>query len=516
MLSRSDEPDQAAFPEAPCHPGSMRCQGARAGEDLCVTEGVAEEAGLARHVLLHAPLLAGDRAGSNPASPQLDPQLCWPQSPTVSCLLLSQAGDGCSPKLNPDGAGYVPWPLKGEGSPVPLALLDRHSIGEHHPPTGSPSHSALQPTNVTPGCTLRARHSSAAQPQAEAQGCLAIADHELGQQEAAALLEACAGGSCPPGRRRRRRAASAEPQPKRRRRAAHTNPLSSLRSSGNGSPIGCSQPRQGSGSLPSGGADFIRFQEEKPSAMSSRGRRGAATVSGVSGLLRSMQPGVTQGRRPDMQAETPAVAGAPQHAPPADLHDVPTSPEDPQGAQARGAQADVEQAGRCQAAGQLLAALHIASLAAVPARRGKRREPRTAAGRTQAQAVGVLGNRSTTAAEPASGNAASLLPVPAAWPLVPVGSPGAAAAAVEGAAPAPTEPDQALGGEAALAKLLRGWTNPVPAPQRPVPDLAALACGNTLGLVPRAVTRDLLDVARPLQQVHRSLALLVCMCTHVA
>ncbi len=53
-----------------------------------------------------------------------------------------------------------------------------------------------------------------------------------------------------------------------------------------------------------------------------------------------------------------------------------------------------------------------------------------------------------------------------------------------------------------VAKLLREWVNPAcTSGQRQVPDLASLACGNLLGLVPAAITKESLDTARPLRQV---------------
>ena len=53
-----------------------------------------------------------------------------------------------------------------------------------------------------------------------------------------------------------------------------------------------------------------------------------------------------------------------------------------------------------------------------------------------------------------------------------------------------------------VAELLREWTNPACASsQLQVPDLARLACGNLLGLVPAAITKAALDTARPLRQV---------------
>ena len=53
-----------------------------------------------------------------------------------------------------------------------------------------------------------------------------------------------------------------------------------------------------------------------------------------------------------------------------------------------------------------------------------------------------------------------------------------------------------------VAELLREWVNPAcVSGQRQVPDLASLACGNLLGLVPAAITKESLDTARPLRQV---------------
>ncbi|EIE26083.1 hypothetical protein COCSUDRAFT_40245 [Coccomyxa subellipsoidea C-169] len=62
-----------------------------------------------------------------------------------------------------------------------------------------------------------------------------------------------------------------------------------------------------------------------------------------------------------------------------------------------------------------------------------------------------------------------------------------------------------------LADLLREWVNPACASsQRQVPDLAGLACGNLLGLVPASITKKALAAARPLRQVDRKFIPLVC------
>lgn len=61
-----------------------------------------------------------------------------------------------------------------------------------------------------------------------------------------------------------------------------------------------------------------------------------------------------------------------------------------------------------------------------------------------------------------------------------------------------------------VAELLREWVNPAcTSGQWQAPDLASLACGNLLGLVPTAFTKESLDAARPLRQVCSSTILLV-------
>ena len=50
--------------------------------------------------------------------------------------------------------------------------------------------------------------------------------------------------------------------------------------------------------------------------------------------------------------------------------------------------------------------------------------------------------------------------------------------------------------------LLQMWTNPMQPPiQGCLPSLEDLACGNTTGLRPQAITKAQLDTARPLHQV---------------
>jgi hypothetical protein len=49
--------------------------------------------------------------------------------------------------------------------------------------------------------------------------------------------------------------------------------------------------------------------------------------------------------------------------------------------------------------------------------------------------------------------------------------------------------------------LLRQWSNPAVAAAQRLPDLATLASGNLVGLVPKAVTLEDLAAARPLRQV---------------
>lgn len=57
-----------------------------------------------------------------------------------------------------------------------------------------------------------------------------------------------------------------------------------------------------------------------------------------------------------------------------------------------------------------------------------------------------------------------------------------------------------------IADLLQRWSNPAVQPAQRLPDLATLGCGNTVGLVPKAITQDLLAVARPLRQVRLTLS----------
>ena len=485
--------------DAPCQAAATGCRGAGAEEDPPQAGSHAEEARLA---LPHSPLLAAEPGGAEPTRQQLDPHLCWPQSPTVSCWLQSRAASAGSPIAHPDEAECPPWSLEPEDMPDVLALPDWLGVDRQRASTGLPPWSGLrEAADVQPPGRLPQRPSSTAQLDAAPQGCLAIPAHKLGQQEAASLLEACRSISCPSGRRGRQRAASAEPQPERRRRAAHTNPLSSLRSSGGVSPSWGEPLQQVSGALPGGDAADRYWSAGAPV----QGRLGAATVSGVCGLLSGgMQPDAPRNRRkvPCAQAFPPAEAL--QH-PPADLPEAPTAVDDQQrcaemrGAQAGAGPAAVNQDGRCQEPqqpGLPIAALRAADLAAAPARRGKRREPHRAAGRGHPQAGGVLDGGATAAEPVPASGVGEVSPL-----ALPVGISGNAVVAGEGAAAAGTALGEALCGEGALAELLRGWTNPAPAPQHPVPDLAALACGNTLGLVPRALSRDLLDSARPLQQV---------------
>ncbi|CAL5218766.1 g485 [Coccomyxa viridis] len=63
----------------------------------------------------------------------------------------------------------------------------------------------------------------------------------------------------------------------------------------------------------------------------------------------------------------------------------------------------------------------------------------------------------------------------------------------------------------ATQALMQMWTNPMQPPiQGCLPSLEDLACGNTTGLRPQAITKAQLDTARPLHQVSKQFVPLVC------
>ena len=371
---------------------------------------------------------------------------------------------------------------------------------------------------------------------------------QLGRAERSAeadiadLLEGCVANRRPPAGRRR--ASSAPPHHRSRLRAAHTNPLASLCSSGKGltsrhdhpaNHAACGQPgismeecqaKEGSG----------RRQSASAVPAKRRGKRGCQTVSGV-----CSRPGLAvapkrQQRHPDAGSEPLRDANL-------------THNSAPEGGRA-------EEAGRnpCASGGsgacELLAEDECADAQAAghqrnvlmhaPARR--RRPQRTAelcgigraagdvlacmAAETQqgpASLISSFDQAETGALQPSQCH-----PLPddrppqlrsAAEPLQGASEtdiqrgnlPGTDAAASR----AVGQSDQSLavmishdGGAAAavqggtLADLLREWVNPAcSSSQRQVPDLAGLACGNLLGLVPASITKEALATARPLRQV---------------
>ena len=338
----------------------------------------------------------------------------------------------------------------------------------------------------------------AAAVEAQPQECYAIAQHGLGQQEAARLLEACKENARPnlaplaPHLHRRRRGVSAPPHPKRALRGAHTNLLCSLRSGGAAGRHGARPTEHMQGAQRPGlrAADesivkaSVIFEDWHPQS-----QHRAGTVSGACSRLNRQvrQEGLGRSEMMPAPEDSAAVRAAPVQA--ADL---------------AAADGSARAEGGAAAPDRVPAAVRAACVTAAPARRRK-----SSAAGVQACSDWGAGDdpfagagRSVPAGAKADGKIAAEAAAAAAE---------AGAYADEGRAGragrdafAEPEPDQDDGSEDALAQLLRGWVNPaMPAAGRSaaLPDLALLAAGNTLGLVPQGFTREQLDAARPLRQV---------------
>lgn len=352
----------------------------------------------------------------------------------------------------------------------------------------------------------------------------------------ARLLECCQNQRRPPAGRRR--ASSAPPHHHSRMRTAHTNTLVSLCTSSNSCTVCLDAPTDHAAKGQSRMSKPELQRDENGSALlgKRRGRHGLQTVSGVCSWP-GLAAAAKRRRRHQLNTDAPLPAQAPMPA-----HDAGTIVGSAlEGSQAENASAHRSTSGMsnhckqpakekgdaAQALGQQRDALMLA-----PARRRRPLRARdTNSASHRAADVPACISQLSPHAQPDQGGTAALEPLKRhslssaghaqlqSSPQPPETCPAAggtftkermsasdSAAAQVVAKDVVQDTATASGGagiqNGSVAELLREWTNPACASsQLQVPDLARLACGNLLGLVPAAITKAALDTARPLRQV---------------